>query len=77
MSWRVRLTRRADADIEGGVLFDGAFEVLGEPLAAPVLLVDDVVDSRWTFAVAAWLLRSHGSGEVWPFALSYSGGLQE
>ena len=33
-------------------------------------LVDDMVDSRWTLTVAAWLLRSHGSGEVWPFALA-------
>ncbi|MBN1486202.1 MAG: RecQ family ATP-dependent DNA helicase, partial [Anaerolineae bacterium] len=27
---------------------------------APVLLVDDIVDSRWTFAVAGWLLRQRG-----------------
>jgi ATP-dependent DNA helicase RecQ len=40
----------------------------------PVLLVDDLVDSRWTLTVAAWLLRSHGSGEVWPFALAQAGG---
>ena len=38
--------------------------------AWPVLLVDDMVDSRWTFTVAAWLLRSHGSGEVFPLALA-------
>lgn len=36
----------------------------------PVLLVDDMVDSRWTFTVAAWLLRKHGAGPVWPFALA-------
>ena len=36
----------------------------------PVLLVDDIVDSRWTLTVAAWLLRTHGSGEVHPFALA-------
>jgi ATP-dependent DNA helicase RecQ len=40
----------------------------------PVLLVDDLVDSRWTLTVAAWLLRSHGSGEVLPFALAQAGG---
>ena len=40
----------------------------------PVLLVDDMVDSRWTLTVAAWLLRSHGSGEVWPLALAQTGG---
>ena len=40
----------------------------------PVLLVDDIVDSRWTMTVAAYLLRSHGSGEVWPLSLSQAGG---
>lgn len=40
----------------------------------PVLLVNDLVDSRWTLTVAAWLLRLHGSGEVWPFALAQAGG---
>ena len=40
----------------------------------PVLLVDDMVDSRWTLAIAAWLLRSNGSGEVWPLALALAGG---
>ena len=47
---------------------DGSLVVSAEPLLdGPVLLVDDMVDSRWTLTVAAWLLRSHGSGEVWPF----------
>ena len=40
----------------------------------PVLLLDDMVDSRWTLTVAAWLLRSNGSGKVWPLALALSGG---
>ena len=40
---------------------------------APVLLVDDMVDSRWTMTVAAELLRSSGSGEVFPFALAKVG----
>ena len=39
----------------------------------PVLLVDDIVGSRWTFTVAAWLLRKNGSGRVWPLALSTLG----
>jgi len=38
----------------------------------PVLLVDDMVDSKWTFTVAAWLLRSCGSGPVWLLALADS-----
>jgi ATP-dependent DNA helicase RecQ len=39
----------------------------------PVLLVDDMIDSRWTMTIAAWLLRSHGSGEVFPLALAFTG----
>ena len=38
-----------------------------------VLLVDDMVNSAWTFTVAAWLLRNHGVGDVFPFALATSG----
>ena len=40
----------------------------------PVLLLDDMVDSRWTFTVIAALLRSAGSGPVFPLALSSSAG---
>jgi ATP-dependent DNA helicase RecQ len=36
----------------------------------PVLLVDDIADSRWTLTLAAWLLRTHGSGIVYPFVLA-------
>ena len=36
----------------------------------PVLLVDDVVDSRWTLTLASVLLQRHGSGLVYPFALA-------
>ena len=43
-------------------------------LSKPVLLVDDMVDSRWTFTVAARLLRVGGSGVVWPFALADAAG---
>ena len=53
---------------------DGSLAVSLEPLpGGPVLLVDDMVDSRWTLTVAAWLLRSNGSGEVWPLALALAG----
>ncbi|MDR1274958.1 MAG: RecQ family ATP-dependent DNA helicase [Candidatus Accumulibacter sp.] len=39
----------------------------------PVLLVDDMVDSRWTLTVCVWLLRKNGSGPVWPMVLSQAG----
>ena len=43
-------------------------------LPGPVLLVDDMVDSRWTFTVAASLLRERGCRVVFPFALADTGG---
>jgi ATP-dependent DNA helicase RecQ len=52
---------------------DGAFAVAPELPSAPCLLVDDMVDSRWTFAVAAWQLRAAGSGPVFPLALAQTG----
>lgn len=56
---------------------DGAIAI-PTPLPAtlrgrPVLLVDDMVDSRWTMTVAAWLLSRDGSGAVWPLALALTG----
>ena len=41
-------------------------------LPGAVLVVDDLVDSRWTLTVAGSLLRSAGSGPVLPFALAES-----
>jgi ATP-dependent DNA helicase RecQ len=35
-----------------------------------VFLVDDMVDSRWTFTVISALLRRAGSGQVFPIALA-------
>ena len=49
---------------------DGSLALTDEVLSdKPLLLVDDMVDSRWTFTLAAWLLRSNGGSEVWPLAL--------
>jgi ATP-dependent DNA helicase RecQ len=47
----------------------GAFEVQAIR-TEPVLLIDDMVDSRWTMTVAGALLRAAGSGPVYPVALS-------
>ncbi len=41
--------------------------------AGPVLLVDDLVDSRWTLTVAARELRRSGATGVLPFALALRG----
>jgi ATP-dependent DNA helicase RecQ len=49
---------------------DGALQVRGQVPTGAVLLVDDMVDSRWTLTVAAYLLTSNGSGPVYPLALA-------
>ncbi|EDN68989.1 ATP-dependent DNA helicase RecQ [Beggiatoa sp. PS] len=41
-----------------------------EGMRQPVLLVDDMVDSRWTLTIIAALLREAGSGSVLPFTLT-------
>lgn len=49
----------------------GVFRVTARPpMAGPVLLVDDIVDSRWTLTVVSALLREAGSGPVFPIALA-------
>jgi ATP-dependent DNA helicase RecQ len=50
---------------------DGAFQIQRwQGGAGPLLLVDDLVDSRWTLTVVAALLRQEGSGPVFPLALA-------
>ncbi len=49
---------------------DGSLAVRGVLPPGPVLLLDDMVDSRWTLTVAAYLLTTHGSGLVYPLALA-------
>lgn len=48
----------------------GAFSVERGILSAPVILVDDVIDSGWTMTLIAALLRMNNSGPVFPFALA-------
>jgi ATP-dependent DNA helicase RecQ len=50
---------------------DGVFEVTDRQVPnAPVLLVDDTVDSRWTLTVVTALLKEAEAGPVYPFALA-------
>jgi ATP-dependent DNA helicase RecQ len=39
----------------------------------PILLVDDLADSRWTMTVAARMIRRAGASEVLPFTLALRG----
>ena len=53
---------------------DGVLAVSGQVRRGEaVLLIDDMVDSRWTLTVGAWLLRSNGSGPVFPLVLAQTG----
>lgn len=50
---------------------DGAFSVNQQKVKeTPVLLIDDIIDSGWTLAVIAALLRQAGGGQVYPVALA-------
>ncbi len=51
-----------------------AFRIVGAVPRGPVLLVDDVVDSRWTLTAVGSELLLAGSGSVYPFALADASG---
>ena len=53
---------------------EGAFSVVHPLPSGPCLLVDDVVDSRWTMTAVAALLRRAGCPAVYPFALAVAAG---
>ena len=48
----------------------GAFTINGPLPDGPVLLVDDIVDSKWTLTEIGYHLLEAGSGPVVPFALA-------
>ena len=53
---------------------DGMLAMCAEPPSdGAALLIDDMVDSRWTLTVATWLLRTNGVGQVYPVALAVAG----
>jgi ATP-dependent DNA helicase RecQ len=56
---------------------DGSLRIQGNVPTGPVLLVDDMVDSKWTLTVAAFLLTSNGSGPVHPLALASTANADE
>ncbi|MEE8375594.1 MAG: ATP-dependent DNA helicase RecG, partial [Acidimicrobiia bacterium] len=51
----------------------GAFDIV-DSRPGPVLLVDDVVDSRWTFTILGSQLRSATGHPVYPLALADTSG---
>jgi ATP-dependent DNA helicase RecQ len=57
----------------GNVAVPGALAGRLATLQAPVLLVDDLVDSGWTMALVARVLRQAGAPAVLPLALAIAG----
>ncbi|WP_137132568.1 RecQ family ATP-dependent DNA helicase [Rhizobium sp. FY34] len=54
---------------------DGVFSVDEDVVSTgPVLLIDDVADSRWSLTVIGALLRNSGSGPVFPLVLALASG---
>jgi len=56
--------------------YENAYNSFAVTSALPenVLLIDDMVDSKWTFTVCGYKLKMQGSGEVFPYALANSAG---
>jgi ATP-dependent DNA helicase RecQ len=57
----------------GSFTLPGDLEARLAELTGPVLLVDDLVDSGWTVALVARLVRQAGAPAVLPFALAVAG----
>lgn len=49
---------------------DGVFQISGNVENKPVFLIDDAIDSGWTFTIATTLLKKSGAGLVYPVALT-------
>lgn len=51
-----------------------AYEIHGAVPTGPILLVDDVSDSRWTMTLIADLLAEAGAREIYPFTIAKTKG---
>lgn len=49
---------------------DGAFRITNQCLSGECFLVDDMIDSGWTFTIASAQLRKAGCAAVYPLALA-------
>ena len=56
---------------------NNSFSVKDVPVPEKLILVDDVVDSKWTLTVCGIKLIEYGCREVYPFALADSSHLEE
>lgn len=54
-----------------------SFDVLPVAMPKKVILVDDIVDSRWTLTVCGYKMMENGCSEVYPYALADSSHTEE
>jgi len=55
--------------------FEG-FAVKGVCPDRNILLIDDMVDSKWTLTVCGYILRKSGAGNIYPFAIASTAGMK-
>jgi ATP-dependent DNA helicase RecQ len=55
--------------------FEG-FAISGDCPSGDIILIDDMVDSRWTLTVCGYLLRNKGAGLIYPFAIASTAGMR-
>lgn len=73
-------TTRPQKELENSVYqcknaFDG-FSVKGNLNNRDILLIDDMVDSKWTLTVCGYLLKEKGARLVYPFAIASTAGMK-
>ncbi|MDD3894263.1 MAG: RecQ family ATP-dependent DNA helicase [Syntrophomonadaceae bacterium] len=52
------------------------FNVINDCPNSNILLIDDMVDSKWTLTVCGYMLRKKGAGMIYPFAIASTAGMR-
>lgn len=55
--------------------FDG-FAVTSDSPSCNIILIDDMVDSKWTLTVCGYMLKKKGAGLIYPFAIASTAGMR-
>ena len=72
-------TTRPQKELENSALqchnaFTG-FRVVKDCPGTDILLIDDMVDSKWTLTVCGYMLKKKGAGLIYPFAIASTAGM--
>ena len=55
--------------------FDG-FAVTSDSLSCNIILIDDMVDSKWTLTVCGYMLKKKGAGLIYPYTIASTAGMR-